>query len=318
MNIDFGRLAAMILVSACAAPPASFCQSLPPVNLGATSFLDGGAPAGPGLYGTQYLLGYHATRFADREGDTIPLPSPELTVWTSLTQLVYLWGKEIPWLSAQPALDVIIPVTHIELEFEPAIPAPRDAGGGLGDLTVGPALQFKPLMGKHGPLFVHRLEAQFILPTGDYSRDAEINPGSGIFSFDPYWAATVFFSPQWTLSWRAHYLWNDENDRPSRLFGPHATVQPGQAFHLNFATEYELWPKGLRLGFNGYFLRQITPAKVNGAELHDYREQVIGLGPGAMWSFSPENHLFANLYWETGAQNRPEGMNFVLRYVHKF
>jgi len=32
-------------------------------------------------------------------------------------------------------------------------------------------------------------------------------------------------------------------------------MQPGQAFHVNYATSYELW-KNVRLGFNGYCLQQ--------------------------------------------------------------
>jgi hypothetical protein len=37
----------------------------------------------------------------------------------------------------------------------------------------------------------------------------------------------------------------------------------------------------------------------------------LGLGPGVMYSFSQDNHLFLNLYFETLAQNRPEGIKMI-------
>jgi len=66
--------------------------------------------------------------------------------------------------------------------------------GGLGDVLVGPFLMgIRSRSACNGPLFMHRIELQTIFPTGKYSSDKEINPGSNFFSFDPYWAATLFY-----------------------------------------------------------------------------------------------------------------------------
>nr|WP_246237833.1 transporter [Caldichromatium japonicum] len=84
------------------------------------------------------------------------------------------------------------------------------------------------------------------------------------------------------------------------------------------ASAYEVIPNRLRLGSNGYYLKQISDSRVDSRSIADSKEQVLGLGPGLVYHLSKHDHLFANLYWETLAENRPEGTRFNLRYVHHF
>lgn len=309
-------------------------QPLPPVNLGATSFLDGAPPDGDGLYLMQYVQYYGASRVKDGNGQTIPLPGPDLDAWTSLTQLIKVWDVDLGG-GAKPALDILVPVVDLDLDFASPIPGPSANSGGLGDILIGPGIQFAPIMGKKGPLFVQRLEAQFILPTGDYDRANEINPGSNFFSFNPYWASTMFLGPKMSASVRAHYLWNATNNAPAFSTGANST-RAGEAFHMNFAFSREILPCGspsacdaapsagpppgpkLRIGINGYYLKQTTDLEVNGIDVPGFREQVFGIGPGCILSLSPQKHFFFNSYWEDYAENRTEGYRMTLRYVHKF
>lgn len=81
-------------------------------------------------------------------------------------------------------------------------------------------------------------------------------------------------------------------------------------------------PKGPRLmqriELHGYYLKEFTDKRLDGKRIKDSQEQVLGLGPGLVYHLSKHDHIFFNAYWETEADNRPEGSRFNLRYVHHF
>ena len=294
-------------------PGSAAAYDLPSVNLGFTSFLDGGPPAGPGYYFSQYFQYYTSDQFNDGNGNAIPFPDPDLDVWVSLSQGIYQSDQELFW-GGKWGLDVIVPIVGLDVSYSADGPFPQDNGTGLGDILVGPFLQWDPIMRNGKPFFMHRIELQFILPTGKYDEDKALNPGSNFFSFNPYWAGTLFLTPNWTATTRIHYLWNAEN---SDAGGPAAKSTAGQAVHLNFATAYAVTP-ALRLGINGYYLKQLTDSEVDGQDVENGREEVLGIGPGALWSINPDNHLFFNAYFESNVENRTEGQRYVLRWVHHF
>ena len=188
---------------------------------------------------------------------------------------------------------------------------------GVGDAMVAAFIQWGPVMGLNGPRYAHRAEATIILPTGDYDRRNAVNPGSNFWSFSPYWAGTYWFSPKWTASTRLHYLWNAKND-DSSAFGPRVTsIRAGQAVYANFATEYAVTPE-LKLGVNGYWLRQTTDTQANGADVPGRREGVWAIGPGLLYNFSQHNVVVVNAFFEHDARNRPEGSRFQVRWIHHF
>lgn len=304
LRLAFGVLLAILPSLARGQSP----QSLPAVNLGFTSFLDGGPPAGPGLYFQEYGQYYTVGTIRDQCGDRVR-GLGNVTAWVSLNQLIYQSDQEI-LPGAKWGIDVIVPLVGLDAQRLPTT-------SGVGDILVGPFVQWDPIMGDNGPLFMQRIEIQNLLPAGTYRSDRVLNAGSNFYSLNPYWAATVFILPQWTASWRLHYLWNAENPDPLAMLQAN-DAQAGQATHINFASEYEVLAKQLRVGINGYYLKQFTNAEIDGHGVADAREQVLGIGPGAVYHFSPNDHLFFNAYFETQAENRPEGARMIARWTHHF
>jgi len=290
----------------------------PVVNLGYTSFLDGGPPAGPGFYFQDYFQYYTSDRFNDKNGNKLPFPRTDLNVVANITQLIYLSTKKI--LGGNLGVSALVPWVLSAKVKDGLNNTVLRANDGPSDLVIGPALQYDPVMRKDGkgPLFVQRIEFDVIAPIGRYNHNNAINPSSNFWSLNPYWAFTYWITPKWTNSVRMHYLWNAKNTRPNIAFGPNVfSTQAGQAVFANIATEYEITER-FHLGINGYFFDQITDTRANGVKLSGRKEFVWAIGPGFLFGITKEQFLFFNLYSEQNAINHPQGINCILRYAIHF
>ena len=307
----FGPVLALLLVTP------TFAYDLPQVNLGTTSFVDGGPPGGrAGFYLFQYVQHVSADELKDKDGRDLPISNPNLDVTLLLTQ--FIWISEYKFLGGKAGATILFPYVFPNIDVGGGN-FPAAGNNGFGDITFSPLIQWGPYMNNGRPWFIHRLNLAVRFPTGKYSSETEINAGQNSWAFNPYWAATWFATEKLAFSTRLHYLWVAEHDDPNRSLGPLAKdVQPGQAVHMNFASSYEILTKKLRIGVAGYYLKQLTHTEVNGDDVRGRKERVVGIGPGLLYILNRDNALFFNSYFEMAAENRPEGERFVLRWAHRF
>jgi hypothetical protein len=286
-----------------------FCRAqqqpaLPAVNLGDTSFLDG--IANPGWVVEPIVQGVHDNKTLSSTGQPVPGVT-DVNSGASLLHIAWI-APHARLLGAWYGTEVVFSGAYVDT-------GGHGIGQGLGDVTLSPFILQWPKHTLFGMPIYQRVDFDFDAPLGRYSPDRPVNIGNNAWALNPYYAVTLFPAKRFETSWRVHYLWNATNHAPPVATGD-STTQAGQAIHFNATASYEI-VKNVYVGANGYYLKQITDARANGIALPNSRQQIGGIGPGAVvnhgkWFF------FVNGYHEVGAENMSEGNKLVLRIEKVF
>ncbi|HEY6250205.1 MAG TPA: transporter [Candidatus Angelobacter sp.] len=278
---------------------------LPPVDLGATSFLDG--VGGPGFFIQEILSPFHASRFNGPIGEKLP-GNNSVDAFAAITEVAYT--SQYRLLGAYYGGEVLFPIVHADIQTDLGV---RGAQTGFGDLIFSPfLLQWRQhkLLGK---TFFQRLHiVELVVPTGRYDRNASVNIGNNVVSLGPHYAFTWFLSPRLETSWRLHYVWNSRNHDPNPVYNA-SSIQPGQAVHFNASLSYQFHQR-VRAGVNGYYLKEVTDPRIGDHPVFDSREQIGAIGPG-LWLGTKAVDIFLHAFFEMGAENRPQGFRFMVRIV---
>jgi hypothetical protein len=305
---------AKAVFTVCAALPVCFAAApmaaqvqLPGVNLGDTNFEDGFAA--PGFLLEEFPDVYISGTLKDSRGATVPGSNTTTAILTT-SHLVYVSNKRLfgAWIGGE----ILFPMADVEVKRALGVTATER---GFADPILGPiALQWAPKKVGSG-VFVHRAELAVTIPIGKYSDQRPVNIGNHFVLINPYYAFTYERKSKFEVSARLHYLWNSTNTDPFVGFGI-KSMQPGQAFHANYATSYGVL-KGFRVGFNGYWLQQLTNHRTDGTDLPNSKERTVGLGRGIQ--FSGKDVWFrVNSYLETDVRNRTSGIRVTFRISKTF
>jgi hypothetical protein len=298
-----------LLMGALAVSAAKVCfpqVQLPAVNLGDTNYEHGfGAP---GWLLEEFPAGYTASVLKDAHGNTVPGPN-RVTTYSTTTHIAHITKQR--YMGAWIVTEALQPLVDLDVTL---------AGGtdsrirGLGDLTVGSGLQWVPRKVGTG-VFVQRAMVDVGAPTGKYSDDRPVNIGNHFVSLTPNYVFTYQPVNKVEFTAQLYFLWNSVNHDPSAGLDI-KSMQAGQAVHANYASSYAIF-KSVRIGFNGYWLQQLTNHAINGISIADSKERTVGLGPGAqvggegLW-------LRVNSYLETDVRNRPSGIKVTFRISKTF
>ncbi|MBI4397103.1 MAG: transporter [Elusimicrobia bacterium] len=284
-------------------PLSSHGYNQPPMNLGATTFLDGGG-APPGLLWMEYVQFANGAKGVDQDGKAIP-GGAKVNALVNLSQFFYL--SPLKALGGNVGFDVLVPVSAVTVKGSLG-PVPVTANtGGVGDITLGAALQWNRSKLLGAPLF-QRAEVYSSFPTGRYDKSRVVNPGANKRFLESYYAFTWMFRPKWETSWRILYGIHEEN--------PDTRVKPGQVFHFNYAFSREVGAK-FRLGAAGYFLQQTTEDRINGTKAVHSKERALSVGPGVVY-MGPGFMAMVSHPVDLSVRNRFQGSLTTFQLIHRF
>ena len=145
-------------------------------------FLDGFGRNEEGFIYLNYLQYGRARSINGNNGRPLPyFNDPKIDAFVLVNQVVYVLPEKLFDDSAHLGIDFILPVVAFDTSFAPAPPAPgvqlKDNGIGVGDLTFGPLIQFRPIVVDSRPVFSTRVEFDVIAPIGSYDPEKDINQG---------------------------------------------------------------------------------------------------------------------------------------------
>lgn len=177
----------------------------------------------------------------------------------------------------------------------------QDRHESQGDTTVAPIILWD--MGKELTIGA---ALEITLPTGDYDATRLANTSNNFYTYKPLLSATWLPSERTELSVKATYSFNEEN--------PDTDYRSGQLFHFDYSASYRV-TDNLRLGVNGYYLKQTTDDEQYGKTVTFMGEKVDDGVRGQVFAIGPALHLTFLKYasfevrWakEYAVENRPEG-----------
>lgn len=287
----------------------------PPGNYGLTTVLDG-APPGPGLFFMEYLSHYSGTLQDPDGNDVAPNGTDAIDLSSTLLLNQFVWISNKQLLGGNFLANVVIPIVLIDSKD------PYDLVGksGLGDITIGPGIQWfnKKLFGM--PYF-HRVELDFIIPIGSYDDESgtkPINAGSKFFTFQPYYSQTLMLSEAFSISLRHHLSFNGNYTEV-----PNVDLKAGAFYHLNYSLDHIIG-KGrfqpgtsgeTRLGLQGYVGAQLNDDTANGVDIPDSKESVFAIGPQIHRITKKGLALELKVAFEASAVNRPKGIRSTFRVL---
>ncbi len=272
--------------------------------------MQSGTQAPPGLYAVSMLYDYSADTLRDKYGDSLSANSDGGSIDAGAAVFGLLWTAEETFLGGNFGLAIYPAVTNNAVEL-PALQTDTQTSTGLADLYIQPLI-----------LGWSRDRADFTAglgvyaPTGRYDADADDNRGLGMWSYEVFGGATIYFDEarSWHLAATAFYETHGEKEDSDVRVGDLLTIEGG------FGKSFMDGAASVGIAFYGQWKMTGDDfgARPPGGVIVG-KHEVFGIGPEMTLPLASESKLygFVNLryFWETGAKSTLEGDTLLLTFT---
>ncbi len=282
-------------------------------SLGDFGVQAGSQPA-PGFYAALFYFRHDTDTIKDVDGNTVRLSpdSPGSVGLTAAAPLLWYVSKA-KVLGANYGVMAVLPWANTSLEA-PAFALSNTVDTSFTDILV------RPLdLGWHTKRADFSAGFQFYVPTGRYELGGSDNIGKGMWSYEPFFGATLYLDEARTTSLASTAFWEFHGNKED------SNVKVGQILTFEGGLGKSFLGGGLVIGGAYYAQWKLTndqlaefvlpggdPVRVDFPNKH----QVFAFGPDVTLPIASKTKLFAlvniRYFWETGARVKTEGQTLVV------
>jgi hypothetical protein len=273
-----------------------------------------GSQPSPGLYAALFYLRYDADTIKDAGGNTIrPAPNAPGSLAVSAVAPLAWYVSKAKFLGANYGAMVVLPLANASIEA-PAFALGETIGTSVSDLLVRPID-----LGWHTARADVAAGLQLYAPTGRYEPGGSENIGKGMWTYEPFLGATVFFDEKRSTSFATTAYWEVHGDKKD------TTVKVGQILTLEGGGGKSYLGGGLIVGVAYYAQWKLTqdvltqfslPGSATISVPFPDKHKVYAFGPDVTLPVASKSKLFAlvniRYFWETGARVKTQGQSLVL------
>jgi hypothetical protein len=273
-----------------------------------------GSQPQPGFYAALFYYHYGTDTIKNADGDTVRLsPDSPGSIGLSATAPIFWYVSKAKILGANYGAMVVLPFANASIEA-PAFQFDRPIDTGVADMLVRPID-----LGWHTNKADVAAGLQIYIPTGRYEQGGSDNLGKGMWTYEPFVGATVFFDEKKTLSLATTAYWELHGNKED------SDVKVGQILTLQGGLGKSFLGGGLIIGAAYYAQWKVTKDRLRefvlpgGDEIGlDFpnKHKVFGFGPDVTLPIATKSKLFAlvniRYLWETGARVKTQGQTLVV------
>jgi hypothetical protein len=267
----------------------------------------------PGFYTALFYLRYDTDTIKNADGGTIGLgPEDPSSLGLSALAPMAWYVSKAKVFGANYGAMVVLPFANASIEA-PAFGLAREIDTGAADMLIRPID-----LGWHSKSADVAAGFQIYVPTGRYTPGASDNLGKGMWTYEPFLGATVYFDEKRSLSLATTAFWEFHGNKED------SDTRVGQILTLEGGLGKSFLGGGLVIGGAYYAQWKLTEDQLRNFELpgggavgvnFGNKHKVFGFGPDVTLPIATKSKLYAlvNLryFWEAGARTKTQGRTFV-------